>query len=221
MYATGSDALRKRSVFDQNTELLQRKAVRQIEQFYPRKGRLLDVGCGTGVFLLAAQQSGWDTLGLEGNPQAAAEARTRARNVKQGDLADEQWASASFDVVTLWQVLEHLPEPLPILRKLREALKPGGFLFVAVPNAASLQAKLLGRRWFNFQNPTHLIHFTFGTLSHLLSKAGFADARRLYFYGGRPGFGPLRDALQYPLRALGLGSEIRVCARKPYAPKQA
>ncbi len=140
--------------------------------------RLLDVGCGTGVFLDLAQQAGWHVWGIEPGAAACAYARTRfGLDVHCGTLEDAPLLPESFDVVTMWHVLEHLPHPLEGLRRVHQALAPGGLLLIGVPNFASLEACLFGRRWYSLDVPRHLYHFTPATLRAIVSAAGLRPVR--------------------------------------------
>jgi SAM-dependent methyltransferase len=149
-----------------------------------RRVHLLDVGCGTGVFLDLAQRAGWRVAGIE--PGAAACAYARARfglEVYCGTLDDAPLPQEEFDVITLWHVLEHLPRPVESLRRLRAALAPGGLLLIAVPNFASLEARLFGRRWYSLDAPRHLYHFTPATLCAVVSAAGLRPVRLVHSAG--------------------------------------
>lgn len=148
------------------------------------KVRLLDVGCGTGVFLDLAQQAGWHAQGIEPGGAACAYARARfGLDVHCGTLEDAPLLPESFDVVTMWQVLEHLPHPLEGLRRVYQALAPGGLLLIGVPNFASLEARLFGRRWYSLDAPRHLYHFTPATLRAVVSAAGLQPVRLVHSSG--------------------------------------
>jgi 2-polyprenyl-3-methyl-5-hydroxy-6-metoxy-1,4-benzoquinol methylase len=147
----------------------------RIERFV-RPGRLLDVGCGDGHFLRTMAAHGWDSVGYDFSPTAralAASANPRI-SILDGQLADHDLPDGSFDLITLWQVLEHIPEPLTLLRRLRRLLRPGGLLVVAVPNIDSLQAKIAGDRWWGLDIPRHLTHFGPKSLKRTLTTADFS-----------------------------------------------
>jgi SAM-dependent methyltransferase len=141
-------------------------------------GRLLDVGCGTGDFLRLLKSRGWDVAGLETSGEARARASEAGIEVSGGELEDAHWAPASFDAVTFWHVLEHLPRPTAALARARELLADRGVLIVEVPNASSPAFRLFGERWYHCDVPRHLQHFTPATLGDLLSRAGFDVVRR-------------------------------------------
>src|SRR5439155_3001922 len=102
-------------------------------------GRLLDVGCGDGLFLAIAGRAGWSVEGIEFSPEGARRATHRlGRPIAVGDLARDTALAGPFDVITLWHVLEHLPDPATALRAARARLRPGGLLVAAVPNLDNL-----------------------------------------------------------------------------------
>lgn len=139
------------------------------------QGKLLDIGCAAGSFLLAMQRQGdWQVQGVEITPAVAQVARERhGLNVFTGTLEEAHFADASFDAVTMWDVLEHLHDPLAGLQEIGRILKPDGILVVRVPNLASWDAKLFSTAWAGLDAPRHLYIFTPQTLSALLDKAGF------------------------------------------------
>lgn len=131
------------------------------------KPSILDVGCGDGTFLHAAQAKGWRTAGTE------------LRNAKPlSSDAITVWSSLSeittqFDCVTAWHVLEHLPDPLESAREIKRLLAPGGALLLAVPDGGGWQARWSRRFWFHLDVPRHLFHFGLPSLRLLLETAGF------------------------------------------------
>ena len=132
-------------------------------------GRLLDYGCGTGHFLVAAQAAGWQVAGVEPNARARQEASQRVgQPVGPGPLTD--FAPASFDVITLWHVLEHVHQLHETLTQLVALLKPTGVLLVAVPNVDSLDAQHYREHWAAYDVPRHLYHFAPKTMAKLLKK---------------------------------------------------
>jgi SAM-dependent methyltransferase len=144
-------------------------------------GRLLDVGCGKGRFLSTAERAGWDVVGVEFSSAMADHARSLGLHVEQGDFLTMD-LDGSFDVVTMWHVLEHLPDPRRAVARARELLEPGGRLVVSVPNIESAQARLGGGNWFHLDLPRHLFHFSPRAVVTLLERHRFAIERVGYFY---------------------------------------
>lgn len=151
-----------------------RRYARLLQRFAPSPGKLLDVGCSTGLFLQEAQSSGWAVWGLEPSQAATALARQRLPNatILCSPIEDTEFPPASFDAITLWDVLEHLESPRQALLRLNSWLRPKGLLLVNLPNAASWPARLLGRHWVLLLRE-HLWYFTPATYRLLLEKTGF------------------------------------------------
>lgn len=140
----------------------------------PRHCSLLDVGCALGYFLAVAAEAGWDARGVEISAWAATAARRRfGLDVRQGSLAAVEFPPSRFDLITLWDVLEHLPDPRGALTRCHELLKPKGYLALSTPNTAGLLRKLTGRRWVEYKIPEHLYFFDPATIRALLAKSGF------------------------------------------------
>jgi 2-polyprenyl-3-methyl-5-hydroxy-6-metoxy-1,4-benzoquinol methylase len=139
-----------------------------------RRGRLLDVGCSTGLFLHEMDLAGWEIAGVEPVAGAAAYARERfGLEVVQGPLHEATYAPASFDAITFWDVLEHTFSPRQALGQAAALLRPGGYLFASVPNWDSFNRRLFGRYWQGLDTPRHLYVFPRETLAALLRRAGF------------------------------------------------
>ncbi|OLE14914.1 MAG: hypothetical protein AUI36_38600, partial [Cyanobacteria bacterium 13_1_40CM_2_61_4] len=139
---------------------------------YGRRGRLLDVGCALGDFLLEAKASGWDVEGVEVSSFAAQRARERGLRVTTGRLEDLDLPAASFDVITLYDSVEHLTDPVATLAAVRRLLVPGGIVHLVTPNVGGLQARLLGRLWYHYKPGEHLFYFAPQTLRAALEAAG-------------------------------------------------
>jgi 2-polyprenyl-3-methyl-5-hydroxy-6-metoxy-1,4-benzoquinol methylase len=138
------------------------------------QGRLLDFGCGGGAFLELMRRRGWRVTGLDASSEAVACVREKL-DVRAfvGTLPHPELGPESFDVVTMWHSLEHVHEPLPVLRSAHRLLAPGGRLLVVVPNFDSPAYRWFGPAWFGLDLPRHLTHFTSPTLRHMLERAGF------------------------------------------------
>jgi SAM-dependent methyltransferase len=150
-------------------------AARKIRRAFPPwtgAGRLLDVGCASGGFLQQMATVGWEVAGVEFDPEAAAKALKVTPRVFVGDPVDAPFAPGSFDVITAFHVLEHLPEPRRALERMLGWLAPGGLLVVEVPNANAFVPRVFGRYWSGFDYPRHLVHFTPRTLRAMVERAG-------------------------------------------------
>jgi SAM-dependent methyltransferase len=138
------------------------------------QGRLLDFGCGSGSYLERMAKQGWQATGLDVSPAAVARIRRDlGLPALLGSLPHPQLAPGTFDVITMWHSLEHVHEPLEVLRAAHALLAPGGRLLVAAPNIDSLPFRWFGAAWFGLDLPRHLTHFAPPTLSLMLEKAGF------------------------------------------------
>jgi len=139
-----------------------------------QKGSLLDVGCATGDFLHAFQTAtGWDVMGLEIVPEAAAAARAKGLTIIEKDLEDANLSDGSFDVITLWDVLEHMPNPAKVLRICYALLKPGGSLVLKCPDPSGKEAGLFKESWIGYEAPQHLFGFPQPVLVNKLKEIGF------------------------------------------------
>lgn len=122
--------------------------------------------------------AGWRAEGLDTSPEAVRAGRQAGLVLREGTLPGAAVEPASFDVVTMWQALEHVPSPKATLAAVHRALRPGGRLLVVCPRLDSLEARLFGAAWFGLELPRHLTHFTRATLARHLEAAGF-DVERI------------------------------------------
>jgi len=134
--------------------------------------RLLDVGCHVGVFVEIAARHGWDAWGVEPSHWAAVQAQQAGLQVVEGTMDTAGFDDAFFDVITLWDVIEHLEQPSAEVSQAFRLLKPGGMLVAHTMDLDSLFARLMGRRW-PWLMEMHLYYFTRRTLAMLMEKAGF------------------------------------------------
>jgi SAM-dependent methyltransferase len=143
---------------------------------FKQSGALLDLGCSSGAFLEFLKDESWKLHGIEMSADCArrAEARTGAR-VFVGDILDAPFPQESFDVITCFDVLEHLYEPLKVMTKVREWLKPGGVFYVQVPNIDSAEARVFGTYWHGLELPRHLFHYSPASLKFLAESAGLRE----------------------------------------------
>lgn len=136
-------------------------------------GRLLDVGCAAGTFLDMARDRGFDVFGVEPTPYTAEAARTKhGLNVFPGTLEEARFDQSSFDVVTLFHVIEHTPSPRKLLLEIHRVLRPGGLICLETPCVDNLWFHLMGRNWRQYI-PDHYYFFSKQTLIHLFRISGF------------------------------------------------
>ena len=136
--------------------------------------RILDVGSGKGLFLSVMKELGFENFGVELSPIAVDFAsKNYGVNVFNGELEQANFSDEYFDLVTMWQVLEHLLNPFESLQEIFRILKKNGLLIIAVPNFSSFQAQIFRDKWYPLDVPRHLYQFEPGTLKKMLSIAGF------------------------------------------------
>lgn len=147
---------------------------RHLERASPG-ARLLDVGCGNGDFLDLARHAGWEVVGIEPDPRAAAAAAKRGINVVQGDVSALDSEDGSFDAITISHVIEHVHDPHVLLRACYRLLKPGGWIWLETPNLDALGHKRYGAHWRGLEAPRHLVIFAPSSLRLVLEEAGFQN----------------------------------------------
>lgn len=151
---------------------------------YVDPGRMLDIGCATGAFLDGMRQHGWEVVGIEPSIRAATYAREElGLQVQNATLEAAQLTPASFDLVTMWNVLEHLSDPQQGLKRIAQALRPGGVLVFAVPNTESCDHRAFKQYWAGYDLPRHLFVFPPATLEKMVKAAGFMILKRSCIYG--------------------------------------
>jgi 2-polyprenyl-3-methyl-5-hydroxy-6-metoxy-1,4-benzoquinol methylase len=138
-----------------------------------RKGSLLDVGCGDGDLVQAMQDYGWHAAGVDPDPAAVQFACRRGLDVRLGSLADQEYGSGSFDAIILNHVIEHVPDPILVLKECHRILKPEGRLIVATPNVNSWFHRKFRQNWVHLDPPRHLYLFGTGTLADVVRRSGF------------------------------------------------
>lgn len=146
--------------------------LRQIPRATPGM-RLLDIGCGNGEFLVRARFSGWDVVGVDPDPKAVEVARSRGLDVRVGGVEVLDPARERFDGITLSHVVEHVHEPLIVLRKCHALLKPRGWIWIETPNLNALGHQRYRAYWRGLEPPRHLVLFTRTSLIRILKRTGF------------------------------------------------
>lgn len=141
---------------------------------FKKGGKLLDVGCSLGFFLELAKEAGFETFGIDISSYALSEAQKRGlTDLKLGELSQVDFPQNSFDVICLFDVIEHFQDPRAELSRANKLLKEDGILIIETGNLKSLFARLLGKRWYFFAPPQHLFIYGLGQLKTLLSQASF------------------------------------------------
>ena len=176
-YISHTDA--KRSMTDRIYQFVKKftiaKKVKRINTFNLDGKTLLDIGCGTGDFLHACKRSGWTVTGVEPNQRARELAMDKLRSHGFNNLYSDLGAiqeKESFDVITLWHVLEHVPNLKTYIQEIKKLLNPSGVLIVAVPNYKSFDAKHYKKYWAAYDVPRHLWHFSKISIKQLFEKEG-------------------------------------------------
>ncbi|MNS16801.1 bifunctional 3-demethylubiquinone-9 3-methyltransferase/ 2-octaprenyl-6-hydroxy phenol methylase [compost metagenome] len=163
----------KRSLFEKAYHFVKNIALKNklnlINSLQPDKGRILDIGAGTGDFLSVAKDDGWQTVGVEPSDKAKAIAKNKGVSFVEQTAELE---SHSFDVITMWHVLEHVPNLDNQIKELKRLLKTNGTLIVAVPNFKSFDAKYYGKFWAAYDVPIHFWHFSKKAIKMLFEKEG-------------------------------------------------
>ena len=151
--------------------------VKRISHYKPG-GAILDIGCSSGGFLSTMKGPAWKLHGIEMEESTARRCRdTTGAEVFQGDAMDAPFLPASFDVITCFDVLEHVYHPRQFLTKVLHWLKPGGILYAVLPNIDSWESRLFGTYWYGLELPRHLFHFSPTSIRYLLEDIGFEEVR--------------------------------------------
>ncbi len=158
-------------IYDLARQVNVRSKRRKIEKLKGR-GKILDVGCGTGEFLHEMQRRGWQASGIETSTRAAEFAhKNYGLETAAADLLEADFAAEQFDVITFWHVLEHVHDPLATLKIARKILKDDGVILIACPNIESVDARFYSSGWVALDAPRHLSHFTPDTLARAAAEA--------------------------------------------------
>ena len=161
----------KRSLFEKCYHFIKSIALKNklnlVNSLQPAKGSVLDIGAGTGDFLSVVKENGWNTIGVE--PSEKAKAIAQKKGVSFVEQTSEL-ENNSFDVITMWHVLEHVPNLDNQIKELKRLLKPNGSLIIAVPNFKSFDAKQYGNFWAAYDVPIHFWHFSKTAIKKLFAK---------------------------------------------------
>lgn len=170
----------KRNLFEKIYHIVKRKAIQNkidlIESFSSTKGKVLDIGCGTGEFIFEANKRGWKVFGFEPNFSASSLAKEKGLNLVDNTKNIEQ---NSLDVITMWHVLEHVHDIDEQIKELYRLLKPDGKLVIAVPNYNSYDAKYYEKYWAAFDAPRHLWHFSQKSIPLIFEPYQFSHVETL------------------------------------------
>jgi 2-polyprenyl-3-methyl-5-hydroxy-6-metoxy-1,4-benzoquinol methylase len=161
----------KRSLFEKAYHFVKGIALKNklnlINSCSPTKGNLLDIGAGTGDFLLSAKQNGWKTIGVEPSQKAKGIAISKGITFSE---STQDLESKSFDVITMWHVLEHVPDLEIQIQELKRLVRPNGTIIIAVPNFKSYDANYYGKFWAAYDVPIHFWHFSKTAIQILFEK---------------------------------------------------
>jgi 2-polyprenyl-3-methyl-5-hydroxy-6-metoxy-1,4-benzoquinol methylase len=155
-----------------------------VQKRVEKPGKLLDVGCGTGIFINGMYQNGWQVFGSDLNPKIVELAQKHLGfDIRTGELAEIGYPDNFFDVVTMWDVLEHVHDPRRTLVEIARILKPGGWVLMNTPNPVGLDARIFGTTWIGWDVPRHLHVMSPTVMSRYLEETGFGPAEFLSFTG--------------------------------------
>jgi SAM-dependent methyltransferase len=199
---------------------------------FKKPGRILDIGCASGIFLNEARKLGWEPYGVELSSWAVNYAKENfGIGVFPGNLEDAKYPAGYFDAIVMLDSIEHLMDPLGCLREAGRVLRDDGLLFISTPDIGSLLSRLMGRRWVGIKQ-SHLYYFNKRVISRILNDAGFKAVRfsrytrffslnylllKLMPSKIRPKAKPLLDRLPFIsslLLTVNLGDQLEVCAVK-------
>ncbi|MBN8550827.1 MAG: class I SAM-dependent methyltransferase [Deltaproteobacteria bacterium] len=137
-------------------------------------GLLLDIGTNIGTLLAVARERGWNAIGIDFNHRAAQYGATAyGVDIREVEFSNNGFANESVDLVLMNDVLEHLPDPLSVLREIQRLLRPGGKFFMSTPDAGSGMCRIMGPSWIHYKPREHLVYYSRKSLAYALHKAGF------------------------------------------------
>lgn len=169
---------------------------------YKKNGNLLDIGCYAGIFPYVAKKSGFEVTGIEPSMWAAEYAGNKTKSkIYQGSWKDVSFKEGSFDIITIWDVIEHLEDPLGCLKISHKWLKRDGLLTVTTHDISSILARMMGGK-YPWLMRFHLYHFSPKTLTEMIKKAGFTDVKTTYY--------SKVFSLKYLLSRLGINTDNKI-----------
>jgi SAM-dependent methyltransferase len=143
---------------------------------YKKGGAILDIGCSSGAFLGTLKGGDWKLYGIEMEASTAEKAKAATgAEVFVGEALDAPFPAESFDVITGFDLLEHVYHPRQFLAKVQQWLKPGGIVYFGIPNIDAWEARILGTYWYGLELPRHLSHFSPRSLRHVMISLGFEE----------------------------------------------
>lgn len=174
-YYKGTDSTIINTIIDTLSTRSARKKGKMIRKHFKNNIpiTILDIGCGTGDFLSKLESSQFNKVGLEINPEGAEICRSKGIKVLNEDLQNLKNIETKYDAITLWHVLEHLPEPNGAIKKIHGLLSNNGILMMEVPNTKSMGYKFGKENWFHMDSPRHLVHYNTKAMQKLCSQNGF------------------------------------------------
>jgi 2-polyprenyl-3-methyl-5-hydroxy-6-metoxy-1,4-benzoquinol methylase len=159
---------------EQNIRQTSDRRLKHVERFV-KPGKMLDVGCATGFFIDEAKKRGWQVQGLDVSSFAVEYAREHfGLDVQHGSFTELDYPKGAYDLVSLWDVIEHVPDPTSYVRRTAELLRKDGVVVLATPDVGSIPARLTGKRWVGYKlSEEHIYYFSVQTLTKMLNDAGF------------------------------------------------
>lgn len=207
---------------DQNYRI-HKKRLKRINRYctlLPRQTQLLDIGCSIGLFLEIAKESGYVSTGVEPAEMATATAHAKGLDVRCGFLEDQYFPDCFYDIITLFEVIEHLENPAGLLRECHRILKPGGVLFISTGNTASWTVNFLKQNWDYFDiDKGHISFFNPQSLHKVIHSAGFTvvnfETRSVKIQSKKNTFTKLSSGLlNVPAKILKTGHDLLFIAKK-------
>lgn len=159
-------------------ELYLQAEARHLPKLPNNGGTLLDIGCGNGDFVQLAHEAGWETFGIDPDPKAVAATKSLGLNAQVGGIESINNQEKAYDIITSSHVIEHVHNPIGLLRACHRLLKPGGMLWLETPNIKSYGHRFYGRYWRGLETPRHLVIFSPSGLLNNLNDVGFIKIKQ-------------------------------------------